>query len=112
MEETLRAFLDASVLYPVSLRHLLMRLALASLYQAQWSARVHDERIRSLAWISPSDAQNTVHGTDVCQFRPWYMCDAGRFVLLVFQSIRQLRTVNHMMRLCAIAEGIEAPKNA
>jgi hypothetical protein len=26
MEETLRVFLDASVLYPVSLRHLLMRL--------------------------------------------------------------------------------------
>jgi len=42
------AFLDASVLYPVSLRNLLMRLTLAGLYQARWSARVHDEWIRSV----------------------------------------------------------------
>jgi len=33
-----RAFLDASVLYPVSLRNLLMRLTLGGLYQARWSA--------------------------------------------------------------------------
>jgi hypothetical protein len=48
MEETTRAFLDASVLYPVSLRHLLMRLALASLFQPQWSAHVHEEWIRAV----------------------------------------------------------------
>ena len=42
------AFLDASVLYPVSLRNLLMRLTLAGLYQARWSAGVHDEWIRSV----------------------------------------------------------------
>ncbi len=42
------AFLDASVLYPVSLRNLLMRLTLAGLYQARWSAHVHDEWIRSV----------------------------------------------------------------
>jgi len=43
-----RAFLDASVLYPASLRNLLMRLTLAELYQARWPATVHDEWIRSL----------------------------------------------------------------
>jgi hypothetical protein len=43
-----RAFLDASVLYPVSLRNLLMRLTLTGLYQARWSAHVHDEWIRSV----------------------------------------------------------------
>jgi predicted nucleic acid-binding protein len=43
-----RAFLDASVLYPVSLRNLLMRLTLAGLYQARWSAHVHEEWIRSV----------------------------------------------------------------
>jgi predicted nucleic acid-binding protein len=43
-----RAFLDASVLYPVSLRNLLMRLTLAGLYQARWSAHVHDEWMRSV----------------------------------------------------------------
>ncbi len=37
-----RAFLDASVLYPVSLRNLLMRLTLGGLYQARWSAHVHE----------------------------------------------------------------------
>jgi predicted nucleic acid-binding protein len=42
------AFLDASVLYPVSLRNLLMRLTLAGLFQARWSALVHDEWIRSV----------------------------------------------------------------
>lgn len=48
MEDTLRAFLDASVLYPVSLRHLLMRLALESLFQAKWSATIHAEWINAV----------------------------------------------------------------
>jgi predicted nucleic acid-binding protein len=53
MPSVLRAFLDASVLYPVSLRHLLMRLTLARLYQARWSASVHDEWIRSVLRDNP-----------------------------------------------------------
>lgn len=43
-----RAFLDASVLYPASLRNLLMRLTLAGLYQARWSVAVHEEWVRAL----------------------------------------------------------------
>jgi hypothetical protein len=43
-----RAFLDASVLYPVSLRNLLMRLTLGGLYQARWSAHVHEEWIKAV----------------------------------------------------------------
>ncbi len=42
------AFLDASVLYPATLRNLLMRLALAGLFQAKWSADVQEEWIRSV----------------------------------------------------------------
>jgi predicted nucleic acid-binding protein len=42
------AFLDASVLYPVSLRNLLMRLTLNGLFQARWSAAVHAEWIRAV----------------------------------------------------------------
>jgi predicted nucleic acid-binding protein len=53
MEETLRAFLDASVLYPVSLRSLLMRLTLAHMYQAQWSAKVHEEWIGAVLRDNP-----------------------------------------------------------
>ncbi|HTW68283.1 MAG TPA: PIN domain-containing protein [Acetobacteraceae bacterium] len=53
MERTPRVFLDASVLYPVSLRHLLMRLALAGLFQPQWSAHVHEEWIRAVLRDNP-----------------------------------------------------------
>lgn len=42
------AFLDANILYPVSLRNLLMRLALNGLFQARWSADVHEEWIRAV----------------------------------------------------------------
>lgn len=54
MPGSLRAFLDASVLYPVSLRHLLMRLTLAQLFQARWSATVHEEWIRAVLRDNPS----------------------------------------------------------
>ncbi len=41
-------FLDASVLYPASIRSLLLYLAGASLYRPLWSARVHEEWINAL----------------------------------------------------------------
>lgn len=53
MSEPLCAFLDASVLYPVSLRNLLMRLTIDDLYQARWSAHVHEEWIRSVVRDKP-----------------------------------------------------------
>ena len=42
------AFLDASVLYPALLRNMLMYFAVADLYHARWSARVHDEWMSAL----------------------------------------------------------------
>ena len=42
------AFLDASVLYPALLRNVLMYFAVADLYHARWSARVHKEWISAL----------------------------------------------------------------
>ena len=42
------AFLDASVLYPALLRNVLMYFAVADLYHARWSARVHEEWISAL----------------------------------------------------------------
>jgi predicted nucleic acid-binding protein len=48
MKGSFRAFLDASVLYPVSLRNLLMRLTIDDLYQARWSTHVHEEWIRAV----------------------------------------------------------------
>jgi len=37
------ALLDASTLYPAALRNLLMRLAGAHLFQAKWTAKIHEE---------------------------------------------------------------------
>jgi hypothetical protein len=48
MQGSFCAFLDASVLYPVSLRSLLMGLTLNGMFQARWSADVHDEWIRAV----------------------------------------------------------------
>lgn len=42
-DKRLRAFLDASVLYPALLRNILIRLAIDDLYRAFWSQRVQDE---------------------------------------------------------------------
>ena len=53
MRGSLCAFLDANVLYPVSLRNLLMRLALNGLFQARWSAGVHEEWIRAVSQDRP-----------------------------------------------------------
>ncbi len=48
MGGSLCAFLDSNVLYPVSLRNLLMRLALNGLFRARWSAHVHEEWMRAV----------------------------------------------------------------
>jgi predicted nucleic acid-binding protein len=42
------AVLDASVLYPASLRDVLMRLAAERLFQPKWTERIHDEWMRNL----------------------------------------------------------------
>ncbi len=42
------AVLDANVLYPAPLRDLLMRLAVADVFAARWSERIHDEWIRNV----------------------------------------------------------------
>lgn len=46
--ETVRAILDANVLYSAFLRDVLLRLAAADLYRPCWSARIHDEWMRNL----------------------------------------------------------------
>lgn len=42
------ALYDANVLYPAALRNLLMHLALTGLFQAKWSADIHEEWISNL----------------------------------------------------------------
>lgn len=44
---------DACVLYPAPLRDLLMRLALAKLFQARWTDEIHDEWTRNVAANRP-----------------------------------------------------------
>jgi predicted nucleic acid-binding protein len=48
------AFLDANVLYPPTLRSVLLELAHADLYAARWSEEVHREWMRSLAEKRPT----------------------------------------------------------
>jgi predicted nucleic acid-binding protein len=47
------AFLDASVLYPATVRSILIRLAIARMYRALWSDAVQDEWINALLRDSP-----------------------------------------------------------
>jgi predicted nucleic acid-binding protein len=61
MTGSFRAFLDANVLYPVSLRNLLMRLTLARLFQALWSPHVHDEWIRAVLRDRPDLSADRLH---------------------------------------------------
>jgi hypothetical protein len=61
MTGSLRAFLDANVLYPVSLRNLLMRLTLTGLFQALWSPHVHEEWIGAVLRDRPDLSAGQLH---------------------------------------------------
>jgi hypothetical protein len=50
---TVVAFLDANVLYPATLRSVLMELALAGAFRSLWTERVHEEWTRSLQHDRP-----------------------------------------------------------
>jgi predicted nucleic acid-binding protein len=60
---TFTAFFDANVLYPASLRNLLMRLALTGLFQAKWSADVHEEWIRNVLHDRPDLSREKLERT-------------------------------------------------
>ncbi len=52
------AILDASVLYPAPLRHLLVALSIAGAFRARWTSTIQDEWTRSLLRDRPDlDAQ-------------------------------------------------------
>lgn len=51
---TASAVLDACVLYPPSLRDLLMRLAVAGAYAPRWTEEIHAEWIRNVLADNPS----------------------------------------------------------
>jgi uncharacterized membrane protein AbrB (regulator of aidB expression) len=50
------ALLDANVLYPATLRDLLLQLAFSGLYRARWSAEIDDEWQRNLLAARPGTA--------------------------------------------------------
>jgi len=51
------ALLDANVLYPASLRDLLLQLAFAGFYRARWSAEIDEEWKRNLLAARPGLAE-------------------------------------------------------
>ena len=57
------AVLDASVLYPASLRDILMRLASERLYQPKWTDRIHDEWTRNLKKNRPDLSETQISRT-------------------------------------------------
>lgn len=54
---------DACVLYPAPLRDLLISLAVAGLFRARWSNRIHEEWIRSLLRERPDLKPEALHRT-------------------------------------------------
>jgi len=48
MKPVITVVYDACVLYPAPLRDLLMQLAVADIFRARWTDRIHDEWIRNL----------------------------------------------------------------
>lgn len=48
MASTFTALLDACVLYPFSLRDILVQLATTGLFRARWSAHIHEEWMRAV----------------------------------------------------------------
>ena len=50
----LKAFLDANVLYPVTIRNVLMELAQAEAFSPLWTEAVHQEWMRNLAANAPN----------------------------------------------------------
>lgn len=57
------ALLDANVLYPARLRDLLVRLAIAGLYQARWSEQILDECFENLIADRPDLPAENLHRT-------------------------------------------------
>lgn len=57
------AMLDANVLYPARLRDLLIRLAIAGLYQARWSEQILDECFDNLLENRPDLTQEQLART-------------------------------------------------
>jgi hypothetical protein len=54
------ALLDACVLYSAPLRDLMMRLAVARLFQPRWSDEIHDEWMRSILSDRPDDTRESL----------------------------------------------------
>ena len=57
------AILDACVLYPATLRDLLLSLARDSLFHARWSKRIQDEWVRSLLKRRPDLEESALRRT-------------------------------------------------
>ena len=55
---TLTALLDACVLYPQTLRDLLLNLARTNLFRARWTELINEEWTRSLLERNPGKAAN------------------------------------------------------
>lgn len=60
MHSHFTAIYDACVLYPVTLRNVLMQLATSGLFRARWTDAIHDEWIENLLRDKPDISRETL----------------------------------------------------
>ncbi len=70
------AVFDACVLHPAPLRDVLLRLALADLYKANWTHMIHED------WINEARMDATEQSADICEE------DLRKISALMDQSVR------------------------
>ena len=63
MSQYIVALLDANVLYPASIRDILVQLANDDLFQAKWTADIHREWIEALLRNEPDLQRHKLEGT-------------------------------------------------
>ena len=61
--------LDANVLYPAVLRHLLMQFAVAGVFRARWTRQIEDEWTRNLLADRPDISAAQIAVTQVLMAR-------------------------------------------
>lgn len=83
-----RVVLDACVLYPASVRDLLLELAVAGLYQAHWSDEIHEEWIRNVLGDRPD-----LVATDLARTRQLMDAHAGDALVDGHQALIQTITL-------------------
>lgn len=92
MDGSYCAFLDASVLDPVTLRNFLMRLTLNGFFQAHWSKHVHEEWIRVVLRDHPDIPAERGKRAEDARRRIWVRAVHGAYPSIAWRSSATVST--------------------